>query len=215
MSWILWIAILPLLLKDIFVGIEFQIDRFFFTTLEMALNCLVDFIISDEMPAATVIVATCFFSWLLLRLSLHFWFGYDVSRLASFEFFLLGFMEILGAMVWCLSLVKYFQDIIFSNISLLPPSLLYFWFANYTYKRLFGPQILGALFIYVWHIHVLLKYNWFTVLCQFLLHSIVTKLYIYMHSFSRNIFHHVPSQETGYSPLHCTVGPLIAYPFYM
>ena len=32
-------------------------------------------------------------------------------------------------------------------------------------------------------------------------------IYIYMYSFSHTIFHHVLSQEIGYSSLCCTVGP--------
>ena len=35
----------------------------------------------------------------------------------------------------------------------------------------------------------LLKYSWFTELCQFLLYSIVTQSYICIHSFSHTIFH--------------------------
>lgn len=31
--------------------------------------------------------------------------------------------------------------------------------------------------------------------------------YIYLHSFSHTIFHHILSQENGYSSLCCTVGP--------
>ena len=46
-----------------------------------------------------------------------------------------------------------------------------------------------------------LKYSWFTVLCQFLLYSKVTQSYIYIHSFSYIVFHHVLSQETGYGSL--------------
>ena len=44
----------------------------------------------------------------------------------------------------------------------------------------------------------LLKYIWITVLCQFLLYSKATQSYIYIHSFSHIIFHHVPSQVIGY-----------------
>ena len=43
------------------------------------------------------------------------------------------------------------------------------------------------------------------MLCQFLLYSVVTQSYIYICSFSHTIFHHVQSQETGYSSLSCTV----------
>ena len=35
----------------------------------------------------------------------------------------------------------------------------------------------------------------------------MTQSYIYVHSFSHTIFHHVLSQESGYSSLCCTVGP--------
>ena len=56
-------------------------------------------------------------------------------------------------------------------------------------------------------IFFLLKYIWFTMLCQFLLYSKVTSSYLYMHSLSHIIFHHVPSKETGYSSLWCTLGP--------
>ena len=52
----------------------------------------------------------------------------------------------------------------------------------------------------------LLKYSWFTMLCQFLLYRIVTQSYIYIYSFSHIIFQHVLSQEIGYSSLCCTVG---------
>ena len=55
----------------------------------------------------------------------------------------------------------------------------------------------------------LLKYSWFTMLCQFLLYSQVTQLYIHIRSLAYIIFHHVLSWETGY----CAVQQdLIAYP---
>ena len=50
-------------------------------------------------------------------------------------------------------------------------------------------------------------YGWFAMLCQFLMYSIVTQSYIYIHSFSHTIFYHVLSQKIGYSSLYCTVGP--------
>ena len=59
----------------------------------------------------------------------------------------------------------------------------------------------GLLFYYF-----LLAYSRFTVLCQFLPQSIGTQSYIYIHSFSHTIFHHVLPQEIGHSSL-CTVGP--------
>ena len=51
------------------------------------------------------------------------------------------------------------------------------------------------------------NYSWFTILCQFLLHSKVTQSYIYINALSHIIFQHVLSQEIGYSSLSCTVGP--------
>ena len=42
-------------------------------------------------------------------------------------------------------------------------------------------------------------YSWLTMLCQFPLYSKVTQLYIYIFSFSHNIFCHVPSQVIGYN----------------
>ena len=45
------------------------------------------------------------------------------------------------------------------------------------------------------------------MLCKFLLYSKVTQAYMYIHSLSRIIFHHVLSQETRYSFLRCTAGP--------
>ena len=53
----------------------------------------------------------------------------------------------------------------------------------------------------------LVRYSWFTMLCQFLLYSKVTCMYIYTYSFSHIILHGVPSWETGYSSLCCTLGP--------
>ena len=50
-------------------------------------------------------------------------------------------------------------------------------------------------------------YSWFILLCQFLLYSIVTQSYVYIHSFSHTIFHHVLSQEIEYSSLCYTVRP--------
>ena len=47
------------------------------------------------------------------------------------------------------------------------------------------------------------NYSWFTVLCHFLLYSIVTQLYIYTHSFSYIIFHYGLPQETGCRSLGC------------
>ena len=45
------------------------------------------------------------------------------------------------------------------------------------------------------------------MLYQFLPYSTVTQSYIYMHSFSHIIFHHVLSQVIGHRPLCCTAGP--------
>ena len=50
-------------------------------------------------------------------------------------------------------------------------------------------------------------YSWFTALCQFLLYSKVTQSYIFRHSFSHIIFHHVQSWEIGYSSLCYMAGP--------
>ena len=53
-------------------------------------------------------------------------------------------------------------------------------------------------------------YSWFTMCCQFLLYSKVTQshthTYIYVHSFSHNILHRIPSEVTRYSLLCCTAG---------
>ena len=46
-----------------------------------------------------------------------------------------------------------------------------------------------------------------TMLYQYLLYSTVTQLYKDRHLLSYIIFHHVLSQETGYSSLCCAVGP--------
>ena len=51
----------------------------------------------------------------------------------------------------------------------------------------------------------LLEYSWFIGLCQFLLYSTVTQSYMYIHPFSRIIFHHVLPQEIGHSSLCYTV----------
>ena len=51
-------------------------------------------------------------------------------------------------------------------------------------------------------------YGWFAVFCQFLLYSKVTQPYIYIHSISHVIFHHVPLQVIGYSSLRYTAGPI-------
>ena len=60
--------------------------------------------------------------------------------------------------------------------------------------------------LFYWSI-VVFKYYYsrFTMLCQFLLYSKVTQSYIHVHSFSCIIFHHVPSQEMGYSSRCYTV----------
>ena len=61
-----------------------------------------------------------------------------------------------------------------------------------------------------WHILFiflfLLKYSWFTMFSQFLLYSHMTQSYIYIQCFPYIIFHHVLSQEIGFSFLYCTVG---------
>ena len=61
--------------------------------------------------------------------------------------------------------------------------------------------------IFLYFLKKLLKCSWFSMLCQFLLYSKVTQSYIYIHSFPHIIFHHVLSQEIGYSFLCCTLGP--------
>ena len=55
---------------------------------------------------------------------------------------------------------------------------------------------------------IYLYYSW---LCQFLLYSTVTYSYIYIHSFSHTILHHVLFQEIGYSSLFCTVEPHVDF----
>ena len=44
------------------------------------------------------------------------------------------------------------------------------------------------------------------MLYQFLLYSTATQSYLYIHSFSHTIFHHVLAQQTEYSSLCCTAG---------
>ena len=55
-------------------------------------------------------------------------------------------------------------------------------------------------------IYLNLKCRWFTVLCQFLLYCKMTQSCKYMHFFSHIIFHHVLSQDIGYSSLYYRVG---------
>ena len=57
----------------------------------------------------------------------------------------------------------------------------------------------------------LLVYSWFTALCQFLLYSKVTQsyIYIYTHSLSHTVFHHVLLQEIG----HSSLGSLVYWRF--
>ena len=62
-------------------------------------------------------------------------------------------------------------------------------------------------FLFLNFILFLLMYNWFTVLCQFLLYSIVTQSYINIHSFFHIIFHQVLFKKIGYSSLCYILGP--------
>ena len=79
-----------------------------------------------------------------------------------------------------------------------------------TYKINTNPS---ALLVYISHdifvfvCFVLLKYSWFTMLCQSLLYSKVTQFSTYRHSFLNILFHYGLSQEIGYSSLCSTVGP--------
>lgn len=57
------------------------------------------------------------------------------------------------------------------------------------------------------HLCFFFCYSRLTVLCPFLLFSIMMLSCIYMHSFSHAIFHHVLSQASEYSSLSCTAGP--------
>ena len=61
--------------------------------------------------------------------------------------------------------------------------------------------------LFIFFLKLLLKYSWFTMLCQFLLYDKVTQSYIYIHCFSYIIFHPVLSQDTECNFLLCTVGP--------
>ena len=67
------------------------------------------------------------------------------------------------------------------------------------------PFLTWTIFFTIWGRE--LKYNSFTLLCQFLLYSKGTWSYIYMHYFSHTIFHRVLSQEIGYSALCWPAGP--------
>lgn len=69
-------------------------------------------------------------------------------------------------------------------------------------------------FLFFKLIYFLLKYNWFPVLCQFLLYSIMTQplqihthVCVCIHAFFCITFHHVLAQEIEYSSLFCIVGP--------
>ena len=59
----------------------------------------------------------------------------------------------------------------------------------------------------IFWLYFYLKNSRLTVLCQFLLYSIVIQSYIHIHSFPHTIFHHVLSQEMGYSSLCYAVRP--------
>ena len=76
----------------------------------------------------------------------------------------------------------------------------------FLYLSLLGKFVYFYATFFFFRVIIFLKYSRFTVLCQFLLYSIVTQLYICIHSFSHTIFHCVLSRET-YSSLCCMVGP--------
>ena len=57
--------------------------------------------------------------------------------------------------------------------------------------------------------------GWFTLYCQFLMYSKVSQSYLYVHSFSHIILHHVTSQVIRYI-FPCAIQQyLIAHPFQM
>ena len=60
------------------------------------------------------------------------------------------------------------------------------------------------------YLKVFFGYSWFTVFCQFLLYRKVTQIYIYIHSSTHVILHHVPSQVTS-----AVQQDLMAYPLQM
>ena len=87
-------------------------------------------------------------------------------------------------------------------------------YSNHRRKGLTSCQValkaqLLSQYYFIFHLlkQFLLEYNWFTVLCRFLLFSTVTQQCIHIYSFPHTIFHHVLPQETGCSSLCCTVGP--------
>jgi len=54
---------------------------------------------------------------------------------------------------------------------------------------------------------ILLKYSWFTMLCQFLLYSKVMQLYIYIYILFHILFHYGLPQDIEESSLVCAIGP--------
>ena len=61
--------------------------------------------------------------------------------------------------------------------------------------------------VFISKLFFFIRVSWLIVLWQFLLYSIVTQSYIYIHCFSHPVFHHVLPQEIGYSSLCYAVGP--------
>ena len=84
------------------------------------------------------------------------------------------------------------------------PALSLLWLGSLQWHRVF------LFFISVF----LLKHNWFTMLCQFLLYSKMTQSYTHTHthtlSFSILFSITVLSQEIGYSFLCYTAGPCLS-----
>lgn len=120
---------------------------FSFNTLKMSLCCLLACMVSDEKSAVVHILlpllVRCFiFLWLPWRFSLclcFFWvmvcLGIYVHFLCVFlNLFCLVFSELLGSLIWCLSLILEnfwpFLQIFFS--------VLFFWYSIYAYIIWFG-----------------------------------------------------------------------------
>jgi len=86
-------------------------------------------------------------------------------------------------------------------LNLCIPQFSHLWNRN----GIFFPLELN-IYIYIFSRFLFLYYSWFAVFCHLLLYSKVTQSYIYIHSFSHIILHHVSSQVTRYSSLCHTAG---------
>ena len=124
--------------------------------------------------------------------------------------FLLRFCPLLSCIFWSSHCMHIDAIIIIYYMHPDANAIIYYWvhkhlcqLQSYSFFKMLDTSVNSFIFFSIWPTKLKqffwLKHSWFITLCQFLLSSKMTQSYRYIHSFAHIIFHHVLSQEIGYT----------------